>query len=147
MTVYIPIGIPGSGKSTLAAEHFTPDEIVCPDEYRRILTGDMSNQRRNKEVFQIVDLVLATRDAEGLDSFLDATNLNPDRWPIMYPIKTILMDCSIREALRRNESRMRVVPDHAMSRMADVWHQNLDMSSPVTYGGVVVDYNATEFER
>ena len=53
MEVIIPIGISGSGKSRLYEKRYKDYEIISPDLIRKELTGDISNQKRNKEVFQI----------------------------------------------------------------------------------------------
>ena len=62
----IPIGISGSGKSrwikTLEGQGY---EIISPDDIRRELTGDISNQSKNNEVFTL-----------SFQRAVDALNLN-----------------------------------------------------------------------
>lgn len=72
----IPVGISGSGKSTwiktLEGQGY---EVVSPDEIRRELTGSISDQSRNKDVFPIafqrtIDFLNA-----GKNVIFDATNV------------------------------------------------------------------------
>lgn len=75
-TLYMTIGISGSGKSTYLNKNFKKSNIVSPDEIRKQLTGDISNQTRNKEVFEIafkniIDIIKKTGYA-----VLDATNVS-----------------------------------------------------------------------
>lgn len=51
-TLYFTIGISGSGKSTYLNKHFSKDIIVNPDNIRRKLTGDVSNQSMNTAVWE-----------------------------------------------------------------------------------------------
>lgn len=50
-----------SGKDTFINEHFEPSMVLSSDEYREILTGDRSNQKNNKDVFDLMYQVLETR--------------------------------------------------------------------------------------
>ncbi len=52
--------------------------IVSPDLIRKELTGDISNQSKNKEVFQEVDRRIDDFVAKGESFFYDATNVNTD---------------------------------------------------------------------
>ncbi len=54
--LYVLIGIPGSGKSTwtnklLTGKHPTEVEVINMDDIRMRLTGNASDQSRNKDVF------------------------------------------------------------------------------------------------
>lgn len=130
MTLHLPIAVPGSGKSTLAKQlidggDITRDSIVSPDGFRELLTGDRSNQRINKEVFDIVDKVVASRLREGLDVFLDATNLTKDSRakPVLLadhydqPIIIYMWDQPRWLTIQRNEQRTHAVPSHVMDKM------------------------------
>ena len=72
-TFFMTIGISGSGKSTFL-KSFRPDEIVCPDQIRIELCGDISDQSKNGEVLGVT----RKRVNEKLNSMdvavLDATN-------------------------------------------------------------------------
>ena len=78
MEVIIPIGISGSGKTRLYEKRYKDYEIISPDLIRKELTGDISNQKRNKEVFQIVDKRVNECIEEGKSFYYDATNVNPE---------------------------------------------------------------------
>lgn len=73
----ILIGISGSGKSTYVRSknkrHFT---IVCPDDIRLNLTGDVSDQTRNKEVWKIAYETLEISLGMGEDVIFDSTACN-----------------------------------------------------------------------
>ena len=72
----IPVGISGSGKSrwisSLENQGF---EVISPDEIRRELTGSISDQSRNKDVFPLA----FERSVEALNAgksvIFDATNV------------------------------------------------------------------------
>jgi predicted kinase len=71
---YMPIGISGSGKSRILHSVFEEESIVEPDAIRKELTGSVSDQSRNREVWEIalerVKKLLATKNI----CVLDATN-------------------------------------------------------------------------
>jgi len=71
----LPIGISGSGKSTWI--NTIPNKIVVsPDEIRKELTGNISDQSRNKEVFEIAKQRAANYLKQGNLVVFDATNVN-----------------------------------------------------------------------
>jgi predicted kinase len=77
MTFIIPIGISGSGKSYIG-EKLKQDYncvIVCPDDIRKEITGDINNQTKNKEVFDIVRMRTIELLSEGKNVFFSATNV------------------------------------------------------------------------
>ena len=76
--IILPIGISGSGKSKILRNRFINDYevLVCPDDIRLKLTGNISDQSRNKEVFEIVDLLIDGAVKQDKNVFLDATNVN-----------------------------------------------------------------------
>ena len=78
MKIIIPIGISGSGKSTIFRYGFINDYdiLVCPDDIRFKLTGNISDQSKNKQVFEIVDLLIDGAVKQDKNVFLDATNVN-----------------------------------------------------------------------
>lgn len=74
--LYVTIGISGTGKSTYLKKHFDDRVIVCPDDIRKELLGDISNQSD-----QVIVWATATkRIKDTLDKYgeavLDATNVN-----------------------------------------------------------------------
>lgn len=77
--IIVAIGISGSGKSTYLRKHFYEELIVCPDEIRRELTGDISDQSRNDEVWRLTkERLLAVVEKHG-KAVLDATNVDKYR--------------------------------------------------------------------
>ena len=84
--IVIPIGISGSGKSTYLYKKYPAEIIVSPDEIRRELTGSISDQSMNSEVwpiaFQRLRIVLerhgrAVLDATNVVKFLRVQTLAP----------------------------------------------------------------------
>jgi predicted kinase len=71
------IGIPGSGKSTYL-KSIPKDNlrIVCPDDIRRELTGDISDQSKNGEVWDKAKQDILNNISQGFYTILDATNVN-----------------------------------------------------------------------
>ena len=55
MEIIVPIGISGSGKTRLYNMRYSDLTLVSPDLIRKELTGSISDQRKNKEVFEEVD--------------------------------------------------------------------------------------------
>lgn len=73
------VGISGSGKSTLS-QIFTKDgfEYISPDAIRKELTGNISDQSRNSEVFRIAHKKLRDAARRKARVVFDATNLRFD---------------------------------------------------------------------
>ena len=72
----LPIGISGSGKSYIYNKDYKDCVQVSPDLIREELTGDISNQSKNKEVFKLAFERVDECLNKGLDVFFDATNVN-----------------------------------------------------------------------
>lgn len=71
------VGIPGSGKSTyLRGVNNGNVVVVCPDDIRRELTGDVSNQSMNREVWELAERLIMEYLSRGRYVILDATNVN-----------------------------------------------------------------------
>ncbi len=122
--LHLLVGPAGSGKSTWAAEHLAGTTIVSSDRMREELTGDPADQSQNYLVFQrCMDRVREVLKAGGEATF-DATNFNQGlrRMPVQAgrwcgaEIVSYLFDCGLEEALRRNESRPRMVPEDVVAR-------------------------------
>ena len=70
------IGIPGSGKSTyLRSLNNHNIMVVCPDDIRVELTGDISDQSRNKDVWVFAEKMILDGLENGRYVILDATNV------------------------------------------------------------------------
>ena len=70
----VSIGISGSGKTTFGnkLENIT---VICPDDIRKELTGDISDQSRNVEVWRIAYDRLRKSLESGEDVYFSATTL------------------------------------------------------------------------
>jgi predicted kinase len=75
----LPIGISGSGKSYIHNKDYKDCVQVSPDLIREELTGDISNQTKNKEVFKLAFERVDEYLNKGQDVFFDATNVNKDQ--------------------------------------------------------------------
>ena len=76
MQIIVPIGISGSGKTRLYNMRYSDLTLVSPDLIRKELTGSISDQKKNKEVFEEVDRRVADLVKKGESFFYDATNVN-----------------------------------------------------------------------
>lgn len=72
----LPIGISGSGKSYIYNKDYKDCVQVSPDLIREELTGSISNQSKNKEVFKLAFERVDEYLNKGEDVFFDATNVN-----------------------------------------------------------------------
>jgi predicted kinase len=73
--VYIMVGISGSGKSRYLSS-IEPKYIVSPDEIRRELTGDISDQSMNNDVWATTKILMKLTLRRYGKVYLDATNVN-----------------------------------------------------------------------
>ena len=78
MEIIVPIGISGSGKTRLYNMRYSDLTLVSPDLIRKELTGSISDQKKNKEVFEEVDRRVADLVKKGESFFYDATNVNSE---------------------------------------------------------------------
>lgn len=71
------LGIPASGKSRFIDSYVfnSSYNIVCPDYLRKQLTGNISNQDSNKQVWQKAKILIVKHLSEGNNVILDATNV------------------------------------------------------------------------
>lgn len=125
------VGPPGSGKSTLAKQIRTEQmnfEIVCPDDIRKELTGNATNQDHNTEVFTKVYSRISTYLNEGYNVIYDATNcrsayrhkiIDVSRKANCKKIICICMTTPIGDCLEWNRDRDndRVVPEKVIENM------------------------------
>ena len=75
-TIYVMVGISGSGKSTYIRKNFDPSVVVCPDEIRREINGDVSSQKNGSLVWKTAKERLLAILEKGNVAILDATNVN-----------------------------------------------------------------------
>jgi predicted kinase len=120
----LPIGISGSGKSTwinsLDKDKYT---IISPDMIRKELTGDVSDNSRNLEIFKIVDDRILEALKKGDKVILDATNLNTTFRRLMITnLKSLYPKLDIRYKL------LDVDPEIAKQRIANDISNKVDRS-------------------
>lgn len=126
--VVMPVGVPGSGKSTamIALAESLSIVRVCPDDIRERLTGDASDQTKNKEVWQTTHQEVGESLESGLAVIVDATHVNREqRIEAVEMYKgfgataaiAVVFDIDASTAKRRNANRDRVVPEHVIDRM------------------------------
>lgn len=120
---YMLVGLPASGKTTTA---YTLGAVVrSSDELRCSLLGDVDDQSRNKEIFDLLHSLIKADIFSGVDVVYDATNIH-SRYRrefleslSLLPCKKvcIYVDTSYEECLSRNAKRERKVPIEVMDRM------------------------------
>ena len=70
----ISVGVSGSGKTTFGNK-LENTTIICPDDIRKELTGDISDQSKNVEVWRIAYDRLRKSLENGEDVYFSATTL------------------------------------------------------------------------
>lgn len=135
------IGISGAGKSRIL-KSYPQDIIVSPDEIRRELYGDISNQSDQQKVWGIARSRLVQLLNSGSDAILDATNvdrklrisfMNAIKQLVKLPIKTtaIVIDVDLEVAKKRVRSDIENgvdrsdVPNFAIDRMYQKFQNGL----------------------
>ena len=139
MEIIVPIGISGSGKTRLYNMRYSDLTLVSPDLIRKELTGSISDQRKNREVFEEVDRRVADLVKKGESFFYDATNVNSDfrkkfveqfrgtDVKITYVILPADMNTSyvrIKQDLKNNVDRSNV-PFEVLMRQKGFYNQSL----------------------
>lgn len=131
--VYVMIGIPGSGKSTFADSLHLPR--LSADDIRAELCGDVTDQSRNGEVWDIFyarlsemvqnDLVIDVTNAQGKQrrKLLSEIRKHNDE----ASIRGIWFDLPLDLCKMRNANRARVVPEFVLDRM----YQQLQSDPPL----------------
>lgn len=124
----LPVGPPGAGKTTLRNyllenEVIDADAIVCPDDYRRILTGSVASQDENSTVFSICNGITRARLRRGLHVFFDATNFrNLGEFRKIADEAKAAIVCvrfvvPFSQLVARNAEREQPVPAHVLTNM------------------------------
>jgi len=126
--LYVLIGIPNSGKSTWTEnlKKDTPVEVINMDDIRFQLTGSMSDQSRNKDVFGKATGKFRQALVAGVETIVwDNTTVSRSyRKDLIaeskdhgYQVIAVFFKVSLTEAKLRNSKRDRVVPEDVLDRM------------------------------
>lgn len=141
MDIIIPVGISGSGKSKLYAEEYPDLVLVSPDEVRKTVFGDVSDQEHNSEVFGIIDNMVNLLVDQKKSFYYDATNVNPrlrkkftDRFRGMPDVRItyVVVNGDPETSKRRIKSDLESgrdrsnVPDHAVERQFKMFRESVD---------------------
>ena len=139
MEIIVPIGISGSGKSRLYDMRYSKLTLLSPDLIRKELTGSISDQTRNRDVFKEVDRRVDEYVKEGKSFFYDATNVNTefrkqfsDRFRgtdvrivyVVMPADVAVSTKRIRTDLKNKVERA-AVPQHALIRQLGMYNHSL----------------------
>ena len=137
----LPIGISGSGKSYIYNKDSKDYVQVSPDLIREELTGDISNQSKNKEVFKLAFERVDEYLNKGMDVFFDATNVNKSQRKnftdkyigtdvnVIYVVLPADVDLSwtrIRKDIREKKNRSDV-PYFALVRQKEQYDKSLEL--------------------
>lgn len=124
------VGAAGAGKSTLAARLFPAEAILSSDAFRKLVSGDESDQRATKTAFAILHRELDRRLARGQTTVVDATSVTPYarrgllRRAGAHGVRAValVLDLAPELVLARNAARAgHVVPEPAVRRqLADL---------------------------
>lgn len=150
----LPIGISGSGKSYIYNRDYKDYVQVSPDLIREELTGSISDQSKNKEVFKLAFERVDEYLNKGQDVFFDATNVNKtqrknftDKYigsdvNVIYVVLPADVDLSwkrIRKDIREKKNRSDV-PYFALVRQKEQYDKSIELGfddenvSEVIYG-------------
>ena len=137
----LPIGISGSGKSYIYNRDYKDYVQVSPDLIREELTGSISDQSKNKEVFKLAFERVDEYLNKGQDVFFDATNVNKtqrknftDKYigsdvNVIYVVLPADVDLSwkrIRKDIRENKNRSDV-PYFALVRQKEQYDKSIEL--------------------
>lgn len=126
-TLHIFVGLPGSGKSTKAKEivEQNGNTILISTDAIRAEFGDINDQSKNNEVYELYYKRAEESLREGKDIILDATNTTVKSRRVAIErlkkhvtyIEAHYFNVNYWTSLSRNYKRERFVPEHVIERM------------------------------
>lgn len=140
MEIIVPIGISGSGKTRLYKMRYSDYALVSPDLIRKELTGSISDQSKNPEVFMVVRRRIEELLKEKKSFFYDATNVNPryrkefvDQFKGMEDVKIIyvVMPADVNVSFQRIKRDLKAkidrseVPSYVLSRQLGMYNSSV----------------------
>lgn len=122
----ITVGAPASGKSTWARANFRAEQIVSSDQLRGVVGQTPTDQLASKDMFEVLDLMVAARMKRGLLTVVDSTHLEARRrGPVIAmakkhgrPVVAVVFDVDVGELIDRNRTRDNPVPQRVIRTMA-----------------------------
>lgn len=152
--VIMSVGIQGSGKTTALKElaHKYGYTYLCPDDIRKELSGDASDQSRNGEVWEEsrnrLKNLLSTEDVVVFDATFTYENQRIDfirfaKENGAEKVQGIFFDVPLETAKERNLKRERIVPEHAIDRA----EASLRRREPTTADGFDSVFTLNEFSN
>ena len=142
-TIFVTIGAPLCGKSTWRNDFLKTHPntlVVCPDDIRKELTGSISDQSRNAEVFQTAYNRLQHAISIQVNRIIfDGTNIRPQTRDEIFdiagqnPVHYVIFDVPLDELKRRkiaDAERIKAgersdVPDDVIERFYNQLKDNM----------------------
>jgi len=152
--IIMGVGLPGSGKTTALKQFADKNSYVyiCPDDIRTELTGNASDQSKNREVWTEAHKRTANALEKGENVVFDATFARDSerknfitfaREHGAEKIQGVVVDVDFETASERNKMRDRVVPEYAMKKM----HSMLSEAPPEITDGFDSIFIIDEFQK
>lgn len=152
--IIMGVGIPGSGKTT-ALKPFAEKNTyiyISPDDIRAELTGDASDQSKNKEVWQEAHRRVAESLGRGETVVFDATfAIDVERKSFIQfarehgaeEVHGVFAAVPLEIAKERNKARDRIVPEYAI----DMMHTMLKDKPPIVEDGFDSVFDINELQE
>lgn len=130
MKLYITVGIPGSGKSTYTNKIISETDnvkVISPDEIRGELTGDVSDQSRNADVWGLAHKRLHESLSSDCNVIFDSTAVDKKSRKNLIKIGkkydaeiiALAFPVTFETAVERQKGRDRQVPLDVIQRFSD----------------------------